>query len=79
MPNAELRPIPSIWGHVAGLGVNPPDSEFIDAVLKELLQASWSRHRIAARLRFVSRLMTGYGDERERHFLSMPRENIVIG
>jgi len=37
MPNAELRPIPSIWGHVAGLGINPPDNEFIDAALKELL------------------------------------------
>jgi homoserine O-acetyltransferase/O-succinyltransferase len=37
MPNAELRPIPSIWGHVAGLGINPPDSEFIDAALRELL------------------------------------------
>lgn len=40
MPNAELRPIPSIWGHVAGMGVNPPDNEFIDAALKELLQAN---------------------------------------
>jgi homoserine O-acetyltransferase len=37
MPNAELRPIPSIWGHVAGMGVNPPDNEFIDVTLKELL------------------------------------------
>jgi homoserine O-acetyltransferase len=37
MPNAELRPIPSIWGHVAGLGVNPPDNKFIDAALNELL------------------------------------------
>jgi len=37
MPNAELRPIPSIWGHVAGMGVNPQDNEFIDAALKELL------------------------------------------
>ena len=37
MPNAELRSIPSIWGHVAGMGVNPPDNEFIDAALKELL------------------------------------------
>jgi len=37
MPNAKLRPIPSIWGHVAGLGVYPPDNEFIDAALKELL------------------------------------------
>ena len=37
MPNAELRSIPSIWGHVAGLGVNRADNEFIDAALKELL------------------------------------------
>jgi homoserine O-acetyltransferase len=37
MPNAELRPIPSIWGHAAGLGINPPDNEFIDAALRELL------------------------------------------
>lgn len=40
MPKAELRPIPSIWGHAAGLGVNPPDNAFIDAALKELLQAN---------------------------------------
>jgi homoserine O-acetyltransferase len=37
MPNAELRPIPSIWGHVAPFGANPPDNEFIDAALRELL------------------------------------------
>jgi len=37
MPNAELRPIPSIWGHVAAYGGYPPDNEFIDAALKELL------------------------------------------
>ena len=37
MRNAELRPIPSIWGYVAGMGINPPDNEFIDAALKELL------------------------------------------
>ncbi len=37
MPNAELRPIPSIWGHVAGIGINPPDNEFIDAALNKLL------------------------------------------
>jgi hypothetical protein len=37
MPNAELRPIPSIWGHAAGLGVNPADNAFIDAALNELL------------------------------------------
>jgi homoserine O-acetyltransferase/O-succinyltransferase len=37
MPNAELRPIPSIWGHAAALGMNPADNEFIDTALKELL------------------------------------------
>lgn len=37
MPNAELRPIPSTWGHAAGFGVNSSDNEFIDAAFKELL------------------------------------------
>ena len=38
MPNAECRPIPSIWGHMAGSpGANAPDTAFIDAALKELL------------------------------------------
>jgi homoserine O-acetyltransferase/O-succinyltransferase len=37
MPNAELRPIPSIWGHAAAFGINPADNEFIDAALRELL------------------------------------------
>jgi homoserine O-acetyltransferase len=37
MPNAELRPIPSIWGHVAGFGVHAPDNAFIDRALDELL------------------------------------------
>ncbi len=37
MPNAEMRTIPSIWGHAAGLGVNPADNEFIDKALRELL------------------------------------------
>jgi homoserine O-acetyltransferase len=37
MPNATLRPIPSIWGHGAGLGVNSADNSFIDAALRELL------------------------------------------
>ena len=37
MPNAELRPIPSIWGHAAGLGLNRSDNEFIDGALNELL------------------------------------------
>jgi homoserine O-acetyltransferase len=38
MPNAELRVIPSIWGHLAGgPGRNPADTQFIDDALKELL------------------------------------------
>ncbi len=38
MPNAELRPIPTIWGHVGGgPGRNPEDTAFIDSALKELL------------------------------------------
>jgi homoserine O-acetyltransferase len=40
MPNAEFRPIPSIWGHFAGgPGTNPDDVKFIDKALKELLAA----------------------------------------
>ena len=38
MPNAELSPIPSDWGHMAGLpGCNPADTQFIDLKLKALL------------------------------------------
>ena len=37
MANAELRPIPSIWGHIAPFGANPPDNAFIDEALRELL------------------------------------------
>jgi len=37
MPNAEVRPIPSIWGHAAGRGANPIDNAFIDTALRELL------------------------------------------
>jgi len=38
MPRAELRPIPSIWGHRAGNPVlNPEDANFINAALRELL------------------------------------------
>ena len=39
MPNAQLRPIPSIWGHAAGRGTNPVDNAFIDAALGEVLAA----------------------------------------
>jgi len=38
MPNAEFRPIESIWGHLAGgPGFNPVDSDFVDDALKEIL------------------------------------------
>ena len=38
MPNAELRTIPSIWGHLAGgPGRNPVDTQFINNALEELL------------------------------------------
>jgi homoserine O-acetyltransferase len=41
MPNAELRVIESIWGHRAGnpAAGNPEDDAFIQAALKELLEA----------------------------------------
>ena len=39
MKNAEFRPIPSIWGHFAGGGMNPADTKFIDDALKELLSS----------------------------------------
>ena len=37
MPNAELRPIPSPWGHAAGFGMNQADNDFIDTALRDLL------------------------------------------
>ena len=42
MPNADLRTIPSIWGHLAGgPGRNPADTQFIDRNLKELSGAAY--------------------------------------
>ena len=37
MPDAELRPIPSGWGHWAGSGRRPDDTAFIDRALRDLL------------------------------------------
>jgi homoserine O-acetyltransferase len=38
MPNAELRPIPSIWGHRAGNPTqNAADAKFLDDAVRELL------------------------------------------
>jgi homoserine O-acetyltransferase len=38
MPDAELRPIESIWGHLAGgPGANEADTKFVDDAITELL------------------------------------------
>lgn len=37
MPNAELRPIPSLYGHLAAGNKDPADTKFINKNLKELL------------------------------------------
>lgn len=37
IPNAQLRPIRSRWGHWAGSGRNADDTAFIDAQIRELL------------------------------------------
>jgi homoserine O-acetyltransferase len=43
IPGARFRLIPTIWGHMAGAGLNPIDSQFIEAEIKALLAApAWS-------------------------------------
>ena len=37
MPNAELRVIPTVWGHLAGGGRNAPDTAWLSEQLDELL------------------------------------------
>lgn len=37
MPNAVCRRMPGVWGHFAGSGVNPVDTQFIDDALEEIL------------------------------------------
>jgi homoserine O-acetyltransferase len=37
VPGARYRVIPSIWGHMAGAGVNPADAQFIANEIKALL------------------------------------------
>jgi len=37
IPGARYRLIPTIWGHMAGSGLNPTDSQFIEAEIKALL------------------------------------------
>ncbi|CAN5788447.1 alpha/beta fold hydrolase [soil metagenome] len=38
MPRAVCTPIPGVWGHFAGGGANPADTQFIDDQLKALLE-----------------------------------------
>ncbi|MFS0724273.1 alpha/beta fold hydrolase [Paenibacillus sp. 1P07SE] len=40
IPHAVCRPIASVWGHLAGRGLNPEDNRFIDEQLGQLLAAS---------------------------------------
>ncbi len=35
--SSEVRVIPSLWGHLAGRGSNQPDTDLIDAAVKEIL------------------------------------------
>jgi homoserine O-acetyltransferase len=36
---ARFRVIPSVWGHLAGAGLNPADSQFIEAEIETLLES----------------------------------------
>lgn len=38
IPNARLVPIPSIWGHIAGLGINPEDAAFLNRMVRDFLR-----------------------------------------
>ena len=37
IPGAQFRTIPSLWGHMAGAGLNPADNQLIEAEIKALL------------------------------------------
>ena len=38
IPSVKLMPIPSIWGHLAGSGINPEDNVFIDKQIGSFLK-----------------------------------------
>lgn len=40
IPNSELRPIPTPWGHFGMFGFDPDDAAFIDNAIRELLDES---------------------------------------
>ena len=37
MHNAEFREIPTMWGHMGGLGMDPADREFVDRAIRDLI------------------------------------------
>lgn len=37
IPGARYRTIPTVWGHMAGSGLNPADVKFIEDEIKALL------------------------------------------
>ena len=39
IPGARFRVIPSLWGHLAGAGLNPADSRFIEDEINSLLSS----------------------------------------
>jgi hypothetical protein len=39
MPNAELRVVPSLWGHYVCAGVDPEAGRMIEDAIRELLAA----------------------------------------
>ncbi|KAJ3540142.1 hypothetical protein NM208_g5195 [Fusarium decemcellulare] len=40
IPHATLKVIPSVWGHLAGLGVNEADKEWMDQAIADFLKES---------------------------------------
>lgn len=36
--NVKLVPIPSVWGHIAGLGINATDNDFLNKTIREFLR-----------------------------------------
>ena len=38
IPNVKLVPIQSVWGHIAGLGINATDNDFLNKTVKEFLK-----------------------------------------
>lgn len=38
IPGARLVSIPSVWGHIAGLGINPEDAEFLNRTIRDFLR-----------------------------------------